>query len=120
MLPDDVLQFVRAAIRSVWVLELLLQLHRDPGRAWGVDELIRELRASTGIVAGGLAELVSARLVEENGGLYRYKPLPALAGLVERLAAAYSTYPVAVTQAILSAPSDRIQSFADAFRIKKE
>lgn len=120
MLSEDVLRFIRTTIRSVWALELLLLLRRDPARAWTVKALIRELRGSAGIVAGAMTELEAAGLVAAADGAFRYQPAsPELDALVAATAAAYTEYPVAVTQAIFTAPSDKIRLFADAFRIKK-
>jgi hypothetical protein len=120
VLSEDVLRFIRTAIRSVWALELLLLLRRDPARAWSVEALIRELRGSAGIVAGAMTELVAAGLVAAADDAFRYQPQSAeLDALVGATAAAYAEYPVAVTQAIFTAPSDKIRLFADAFRLKK-
>ena len=52
---------------------------------------------------------------------YRFWPVsPELDQLVNDVAAAYASSPVAVTKAILSAPSTSVRTFADAFRIKKD
>ena len=51
---------------------------------------------------------------------YRYEPAtPALRRAVELLAIAYNERPVTLVRAIYDRPS-AIQSFADAFRIRKE
>jgi hypothetical protein len=121
VLSDEVLRFLRTSIGSVWALELLMLLHRDPARAWSVEGLIRELRGSAGIVAGVVVQLQGAGLVEESSGAYRYRPAtPELDATVAAVTASYAEFPIAVTQAILSTPSHKIQLFADAFRIKKE
>jgi hypothetical protein len=39
---------------------------------------------------------------------------------VQELEAAYAARPLAVIKAILAAPNEKIQTFADAFRVKKE
>jgi len=120
--PNDVLHFVQAFVPSVWTLELLLLMRREPARAWTAAMLLAELRSSTLIVANGLATLLAAGLiVEEAEGRYLYQPARAELGeMVDRLAAAYRDFPFAVTQAILSAPNDKIRIFADAFRLKKD
>src|SRR4051794_23017980 len=70
---DDLLSFVTASIRSVWALELLLLLKRDPARSWDAESLIRELRSSPVVIADALASLVGAGLViDENGVSCRY------------------------------------------------
>ena len=51
------LGLVRKHIRSVWSLELLLLLRSSPAEAWRAEALVRELRASTPLIAGCLAGL---------------------------------------------------------------
>ena len=71
---DAVLSFAAALFKSVWALELLLMLRRGAARAWGADELIRELRSSQVVIAEALNNLVVAGLVvEEEGGRFRYQ-----------------------------------------------
>lgn len=122
MLSDEVLRFLRTWIASVWALELLLLLRRRRERAWKIEDLIRELRGSIGIVTTALGELQNADLVTaEPDGSFRYRPsTPELDDTVAAVAKAYADYPYAVSQAIFTAPSHKIQLFADAFRIKKE
>lgn len=121
-LPPNVDRFVRGAMRSIWDLELLLRLHRERERIWTADALVRELRASALIVADALAALEKAGLVAQSEPEnYRYWPVtPELDRVVGDLAAAYASFPTAVTEAILSAPNANIRIFADAFRIKKD
>ena len=68
------------------------------------------------------APLQKAGLVSKSAtDQYQYWPIsPELDQLVEEIAAAYASSPVAVTEAILSAPSSSIRIFADAFKIKKD
>jgi len=121
VLSDEVLRFLRTWIASVWALELLLLLRRERQRAWRVEDLIRELRGSIGIVTTALIELQGAGLAAEAEGAFRYHPAtPELDGTVAEVAKAYAEYPYAVSQAIFTAPSHKIQLFAEAFRIKKE
>lgn len=121
-LPDDVLGLITSAIASVWTLEVLLLMRGEPRRAWSADDLIRELRASAVVVSNATAALTAAGLIlEETPGSFRYNPVQAeLAATVDRLAVCYGETRFAVTQAILTAPNDRIRSFADAFRLKKD
>ena len=120
-MPADraVFQFIREHLRSVWALELLLLLKRDPERCWSVGELVRDLRASHGLVADNLAALQGAGLViPDDQGCFRYRPAaPTLAQLVDQLEAAYRAKPVTVIRWI-SAPTERLQSLADAFKFK--
>lgn len=121
MLPDDVVNFIRGAIGSIWALEHLLLMHRDQARCWSVEDLTRELRSSLGIVGSVLLQFERVGLVEQTDGRYRYHAATReLDAQVERLVAHYAQFPVAVMQTILTSPNHKIQLFADAFRIKKE
>ena len=112
--------FIREHVRSVWALELLLLLKRDPGRAWAADQLVAELRASIGLVAEILARLEQAGLaVRADGDGYSYRPATAaLAQLSDRLESAYRERPVAIVN-LIAAPRDPLQSLADAFRFRR-
>ena len=113
----DVLSFIREHIRSVWALELLLKLKADPERCWTADELVESMRASHALVDGNLGALMSAGLVvPDDAGCFRYRPAaPALAKLCDELEETYRVRPVTVIRWI-SAPAERLQSLADAFR----
>ena len=115
----DVFQFIREHIRSVWALELLLRLKHDPQRSWSIEELVGDLRASHSLVTDNLSAFESAGMVvaDDRGG-FRYQPAAAvLAKVCDDLDAAYRTKPVTVIRWI-SAPIERLQSLADAFKFK--
>ncbi len=121
MIENELLEFVRFSIGSVWNVELLLKMRRSGERSWTGDELVRELRASASVVKDGLQTLQAAGLAapDENGA-WRYAPASAafdrLTGELEVL---YRERPTAVTQALF-ARTDRLRSFADAFRLRKD
>ena len=97
-------------------------LRRSSGSRWTAAQLVQELRASDAIVTDGLASLQAAGLVTpEAGGTVRYAPASSqLDRLVEQLAQLYRERPMAVTKAIFASPNDKLQSFADAFKLKKD
>lgn len=113
--------FIREHIGSVWALELLLLMRRDPGREWAADDLVAELRASTALVADNLGRLQRAGLViATDSGRFRFAPAaPALEALCAELESAYRQRPVQVINAI-AAPPDKLQALADAFRFKRD
>jgi hypothetical protein len=109
--------FVREHMRSVWALELLLLLRRDPERCWPPEQLVAELRASTNLVNDNLATFERGGLaVCDDKACWRYAPaasvLDELAGRLER---AYRERPVAIVN-LISRPPDPIQGLADAFK----
>jgi hypothetical protein len=121
-MDPELLQFVRAAIKSVWALELLLLLRRDTGAGtWSVERLTRETRSSRLVVAEALRPFKAAGLVAEVAeGTYRYGAPYALDRLIGMLENEYAMRPSIVIKAILSAPNDKIRTFSDAFRLRKE
>jgi len=117
---EEVLAFVQASIPSVWALELLLLVRRDGTQAWRVDALVRELRSTATVVDDSLAALQSAGMVVGQDGLYRYQPAsPAVDGLVAATARIYAIKPVSVIRAIVTAPNDKLRTFANSFKLKE-
>jgi DNA-binding IclR family transcriptional regulator len=119
---QELLAFVGGTFRSIWPLELLLLLRQEPRRPWQQDELVRELRASASAVSQGLVELRRIGLVSVDP--HEGHSFAAGSAISEQTVAQlidlYSRKPRAIMQAILSAPNDRIQTFADAFRLRKD
>ena len=70
----------------------------------------------------GRAEVAAAGLVSEaGGGAYRYDPqTPELEQVVDQLAQEYAARPLAIVRAILAAPNEKIQTLADAFKVKRD
>jgi hypothetical protein len=111
-------RFVRRHVRSVWAVELLLLLRRDPGRCWTPAELVGELRASMGLVADNLQSFLASGLVAADDDCFRYAPATqALAEFCDELETAYRERPVAVIN-MIARPADPLQSLADAFKFK--
>ncbi len=121
-MDDELREFLQHSLRSVWNIELLLWLYRHSSRSWPPNELVRELRASDLIVSQGVSGLQQAGLVAaEADGAFRYAPASTdLDHLVQKLQRLYQERPSVVTRALFSAPSDKLATFADAFRLKKD
>src|SRR5690606_32472415 len=105
-----------------WALDLLVLMKGAPRQDWTVTSLNDRLRASTSLVEEILATFIGNGLVVlEGDGVYRYQPengeIDTLAGELTRL---YAERPVAVIKEIVSAPNEKIHSFVDAFRLKKD
>jgi hypothetical protein len=118
---DEVANFIRSSFRSVWSLELLLLLKREP-RLWARAELVGALRASDLIVAQGLEGLTAAGLaLIDEAGSAAYRPASAdIARLVEGAESLYARSPDAVRRLIVGAIPNPLAAFADAFRWRKE
>ena len=117
---DDLLRFIGSSFRSVWALELLLLLKREP-KAWSRDELVSTLRASDLVVTKAIDELVAAGFLSVEGQGIRYMPVSDdIADHVKQVAKLYSARPDAVRRAIVSAAASGATAFADAFRLRKD
>ena len=115
---SDLLNFVREHVRSVWGVELLMLLRRDPARCWPPAELVSELRASTTLVTDCLRRFEQSGLVAPEADCFRYAPANAvLEALCSRLEAAYRERPVSVIN-MIAKPADPLQSLADAFKFR--
>lgn len=117
-------------------LELLLHMRAERDAARSAAEIARQLRAGEEwarqeldrLVKQGLVGVVGAEGAEgagvvegTPGAMYRYVPArPELDAAVERLAALYPEWRVSIIQIILTAPSDPVRNFAEAFRLRKE
>jgi hypothetical protein len=119
---EDVQDFIRANLRSVWELELLLLMSRERSRAWSAEALNRELRSSVSLVGQILGKFERLGLVAAAGeGGYRYAPqTPELERVVGRLEEVYAARPLEIVREILAAPNEKIQTLADAFKVKKD
>ena len=113
----DLAAFVREHMRSVWAVELLMLLRRDPERCWPAEALVAELRASMNLVVDNLAAFERSGLaVRDDAGCWRYAPAAAaLDDLAGRLERAYRERPVAIIN-LIAKPPDPIQGLADAFK----
>jgi hypothetical protein len=121
LMNSDLIEFVETSFGSVWSLELLLLLFRDPQRHWTYGELVHELRSSEVVVAQSVERLMAAGLaVAEADGAVRYGPASREQdGLVAQLDEEYRKTPAAIRRLILQNPVEKLRTFADAFKLKK-
>lgn len=122
-LPDDVQAFLREHVTSVMQLEVLLHL-RAADRACTPLQVSREVGGSVDAAIGCLRALEQSGLAEqvddESDLLYRFAPRSRqLADGVSAVADSYARRKVAVVTQIFSRPDDPLQSFSDAFRIRR-
>ena len=119
---EELLAFIRDTFGSVWAIELLLLLKKDPERTWSTAELVTELRASEHIVKTFGEQLMAAGLVIVDGtGAFRYGPATKpLAGRADETEALYAKRPDAVRRMIVVTAVGDLDAFADAFRLRKD
>lgn len=118
MLEPALLAFIRTSIPSIWALELLLLLRRAAPGYLSRDELVQLLRATPTLIDRLLGEFTGSGLVARNeSGAYRFECATAQTEtLCESLAIAADERPIALRDAIISAPNDKLRDLADAFR----
>jgi hypothetical protein len=121
MLPDDVVDFIRSHLGSVWALQLMLTLMAEPARAWTLEALVRDMRANDLLVSSLLDRFQRDGFVVKHDGLWRWQPATKkIEELSRQVAAAHATTPFAVIQIIATAPARSLAHFADAFRLRKD
>lgn len=112
---DDFCRFIQTSVPSVDAAELLLRLADEPQRWWdpaalpepGAPRLLEQLQAS-GLIALGPDRRVQLRPADER-----------LQGHLRTLAQAYRERPVTLIRMIYALRDTRIQTFADAFKIRR-
>lgn len=115
---EQIANFIRSNFRSVWSLELLLLIKREP-RPWTVAEIVTALRASELVVTNSIESLTAAGLVApESGRSVSFSPASDdLRLLVDETEALYGKQPDAVRRLIVASTSGfSLTDFANAFR----
>jgi DNA-binding HxlR family transcriptional regulator len=123
IIPPPVRQFIADHIDSVMQLEVLLLLAAERQRAWTANDLAELLRIDPTWVDAQLRAMAAAGLVAQQAdpAAFRFDPrTPELAQAVDELAKTYADRRVTVIGLIFAKPMDKIRSFADAFRIRKD
>jgi hypothetical protein len=122
---DEFCRFLRVAVPSVDAAELLLLLGRERERWWGGQEALAALLP--GVVLGE-ADLARYLALFQAAGLIAVGPdkrvqyRPAHAAIethVATLAQAYRERPVTLIRVIYALRDSTIQSFADAFKLRR-
>lgn len=118
---DEFCRFIQTTIPAVPAAELLLLMHGRAGVSLTAQEALTKL--GPGVDLGEIAkhlELLEARgLVAREGERYRYRPESDLAPQADNLAIAYSQRPVTLIRVIYALRDSSIQSFAEAFKLRK-
>jgi hypothetical protein len=119
--PDEsLLEFAASSFSSVWALELILVLKRQP-RPWPRAELVTTLRASELVVTRALESLLAAGLVSIDGDQAAYMPVnDKVAAKVDALEKLYAARPNSVRRAIVDSGRGGATAFADAFKLRKD
>ena len=125
-IPQDVRDLLARHLATMEHVEVLLALAGDDTRTWSAGEVAGVTHTPVASVTARLDELVAGGFVttapSAGGGAhgYRYSPKTAeMQSAVSSLEEMYRTKPVTLIKAIYERPTSAVQSFADAFRIRK-
>lgn len=121
---DDFCRFLQTTVPSVEAAEVLLQLYGG-AQWWDVPALVASLRPATSITEAEALrhiEQFQARGLITVGPDKRVQFLPATEELREQvatLARAYRERPVTLIRMIYALRDTKVQSFADAFKLRR-
>jgi hypothetical protein len=120
--PEELCLLIKDTIPTIEAAELLIVLSLDPAKQWTAEEIAHEIRPTVMAVAEvrKCLLLFQARglVIENQDASFQYQPTSAaLDSTVRALAKAFKERPVTLMRLIYSR---NIQSFADAFKIKKD
>ncbi len=120
-MDPDFIEAIESSLDSVWTLELLLVLYADPEKGWTTSDLVAELRSSDLVVKQSVAFLTGVGLaIEDNDARVKFRPVAQdLEVFVERLEREYRARPSAVRRLIVGRANSKLQSFSDAFLLRK-
>jgi hypothetical protein len=122
--PARIAQFIDQQIESLAQLEALLLLRKQPERGWDLEEIAKTLYLTPEMAAALMVEL-------QRRGWAQAAQAPAVSfsfhshgketdALIDELGEIYQERRVAVITQIYSKPLNKVQTFADAFRLRRE
>jgi len=122
--PQELRKFLADNVRSVAQLETLLLLRGGRNRGWSAAEVGSAIYMNAEMAELQLNELVNRGLLRaehESETKFHFEPATELWDrLIGNLADLYRERRVSVITAIYSEPVDKIRTFAEAFRLRKE
>lgn len=125
-LSPALLEFIRTCIPSYRTAEVLLAIVAHPeraGRDFSPDEIVRIMRPvdiTESAARSSLTVLTANGLLRQHADRFSYSPSPDLEPRTQELMRAYSERPVTLIRAIYRNEDRGIQSFADAFKLRKD
>jgi hypothetical protein len=119
--PLELKQFIALHVESLAQLEALLILRQDPGVRWNSADLAKRLYITPDMCEALLVNLRQRGFIDHAADGFYYQPrLPEADRILADLGAMYQQRRVAVITEIYSKPVTKVQTFADAFRLRKE
>lgn len=120
-ISEPLYRFVREHVTTVAALDVLLFLHKHPGRSWTAVDIATDLRGSGVAIADYLDHFVRAGLVRRDSTTaYSFDAAISAAPLIEQLAAVYGERPVTLVNLIYAGRKEALRLLADAFKLKRD
>lgn len=118
----NVKQFIDQNIESLAQLEALLLMRQDLHKSWDAEEIAKALYTSSELAAALLTDFGRRGFLKSlTDGRYTFNAEDSqFSQLMDEIAAAYQERRVAVISLIYSKPLNKVQTLADAFRLRKE
>lgn len=120
----DVKQFIDQNIESLAQLEALLLMRQDSDRSFNAADIAKALYIPEEMAASLLIEFARRGNINSTSSSehsYVYNAADAnLDRLIKEVATVYQDRRVAIISLIYSKPLNKVQTFADAFRLRKE
>lgn len=119
-LPPAVRTLIRRHVHSVGELELLMLLHAERDRPWGVDDICEALACPPSWAEAQLEAMEDAGLVGRAGSEWRYAPATAeLEQATDALQEAYRLQSRDVVRFVFATPGRDLKEFSDAFLVRR-
>jgi DNA-binding MarR family transcriptional regulator len=123
--PEHFVRFIDANIESIDQLEILRVLGEDVEKTWAADKLAVECQIKPSNIAANLAALEKRGLLrtqlQESSLVARFvQTTPEMETALRQLLQFYQERPVTLIKLIYARANDRLNSFAEAFRLRKE
>lgn len=123
-LPKSLIDFIHECVPTYQAAELLLFFAAHPDGDFSPEDVVVAMRPVV-ITVPAVREYVSLfvdrGLIRQAHGRYRYGPsTDELERGIGELARAYNEKPVTLIRAIYRIADDKIQSFADSFKLRED
>ncbi len=124
-IPERAQKFLIDCIDSLEQLHVLRLLHEARGDAWTIESISQDLRSTPSSVEKRIQDLQARRVLSKEAvaadGAIRYLPYNSEISLaVDETLLFFRHHQYTVIDFIFSKPIAAVQSFANAFRLKKE
>lgn len=122
-LSESLRHFLQSNTPTFQAVELLLFLAAQTDRRWLPEDIVEAIKPTVitlSAVKEYLAVFRAQGLVQGDESVAFAPATPGLQSSVDELAQAFNERPVTLIRTIYELPENKIRSFADSFRLKKE